>query len=448
MGTGSATTSTRSPTCEKPLRRGRALLLAESPLATTLGMTLSGTFLTAMVVGFEGGVFEVGLATAAGALGAVGMLVSNPLINRIGSRRRFCLITLGVVRSLRMVISGLPLLVIVGWAPRSMYWPLVGCVLVSAMFGTAAEISRRSWISDLVGPTERGRFFSRRVMLSMLASIIILPTGGMLLDRMPRTGGQPMTALAVLVGFGAAVGWVGWLLLYRAPEPPMAPPRRQTGLGQSLILPWLRPRFRPLLAVAGANALACSLAAGFFDIYMLRHLGLSWKWIAAVNTVGQLAALAAAPLFGRWADHSGARKVLNTSFWCKGIFPALWILVAPAWWQLVFVVVLVRAFNSAGMICWARLSMNLSPPRNRAAFLAASQAIVGAGGAVGALAGGTLVALLDRWDFSLDLGGFAVVPLHVVFLLSAVMRVTTIPLLRYIREPRHSMVNAPDPDLD
>jgi len=399
MGTGSADNSGPPDAGPDTLRRGRRLLLSEAPLATTVGMTLSGTFLTAMVVAFGGKEVKLGL------------------INRLGSRRRFCLITLGVVRSLRMVISGLPLLVVAGWAPRTMYWPLVGCVLVSAMFGMAAEISRRSWISDMVGPTERGRFFFFFFSFMTIASVLILPAGGLLLDWMPKTGGQPMRALSILVGFGAAAGWTGWLLLYRAPEPPIARPRRRTGLRRSLILPWLRPRFRPLMAAA------------------------NWIWITAVNTVGQLASLAAAPLWGRWADHSGARKVLRTSFLFKGIFPALWILVAPKWWPLVFVVVLLRAFNSAGQICWGRLSMNLSPPRNRAAFLAAGQVMPGIGRAIGALAAGGLVWLLDSVHFAPHLGGFAIVPLHVVFLLSAVARIATIPLLRQIREPRHSMVN-------
>ncbi|MHC4716066.1 MAG: MFS transporter [Planctomycetota bacterium] len=422
------------------LRRGRRLLLAETPLATCVGITLSGTFLTAMVDAFGGDVFEVGLATAAGAIAAVGMLASNPVINHLGSRRRFCLITLGVVRGLRLVIAALPILVIAGVAPRSMYWPLVACVLVSALFGMPGEISRRSWISDLVGPSRRGRFFSQRVILSMLASAVVLPAGGLLLDHLPRTGGKPVASLTILLGFGAAMGWLGWVLLHNAPEPPMVPPRRRTGLGRSLILPWLRPRFRPLLAAAGANSLACGLAGGFFNIYMLNYLGLSWWRIAAINTVGTLAAVSGSPLFGRWADYSGARRVLTTAFWIKGIFPVLWILVVPAFWPMAFAVVLIRTFNSAGMISWMRLSMNLSPARNRAAFLAASQAMTGVGWAIGALLGGSLVKLLANTGFGLNILGFEFVPLHVVFLFSGAMRLSCIPLLRYIREPRHSLV--------
>ncbi|OPX21707.1 MAG: hypothetical protein B1H04_06230 [Planctomycetales bacterium 4484_123] len=48
------------------LRRGRRLALAEAPFASIVGLTLSGTFLTALVTAFEGKEFKLGLAVAAG----------------------------------------------------------------------------------------------------------------------------------------------------------------------------------------------------------------------------------------------------------------------------------------------------------------------------------------------------------------------------------------------
>ncbi|OPX21708.1 MAG: hypothetical protein B1H04_06235, partial [Planctomycetales bacterium 4484_123] len=87
--------------------------------------------------------------------------------------------------------------------------------------------------------------------------------------------------LSVVVGFGAVMGWIGWTMLHWAPEPAMSTPRRRPGLVRSLLLPWLWPRFRPLILVAGWYAFATGLCANFFDYYMLRHLGMSWSWIAA-----------------------------------------------------------------------------------------------------------------------------------------------------------------------
>ncbi|KKL09468.1 hypothetical protein LCGC14_2565570, partial [marine sediment metagenome] len=193
-----------------------------------------------------------------------------------------------------------------------------------------------------------------------------------------------------------------------------------------------------LLLVAGWNHFATSMAGRFFHFYMLRHLGLSWTWIVIVDMVGSLLAVAAAPRFGAWADRAGARRVLRVVFLFKGVFPALWILVAPRWWPVLFVLMLIRTFNSAGQVCWMRLTMNLSPERNKAAYLAMHQTTAFLASAAGGVFGGTVAMLLREANFAPVWMGLQIVPLHVVFFISAVLRLSAIPMLRYIREPRHT----------
>jgi len=442
MGSGESVT-TPPPGDEAWLRRGRRRLLAEHAFASCVGATLTGPFLTALVLAFGGKELRLGLAIAATHIGSVGMLLTNPILNRIGSRRTFCLIWLGAVRGLRLVIAALPALIWAGLAPQSLYWPFAACVLVSSFFGMSAEISRRNWISDLVGPAQRGRYFGWRVTIGVLVQAAVLLAGGKLLDLSKTYTQGHLAGLIILVGFGAAMGWAGWTLLYHAPEPPMIAPRRRTGLLRSLLLPWLRPRFRGLLLAAGSYSLATGICAGFFDYYMIDHLGMKFAWITAVDTVGLLAAGVGAARYGAWADRAGARRVLTVAMLFKGIFPATWVLVTPEHWQWTFLVVLLRTFNSAGEICWLRLSLNLSPARNQAAFLAMHQALMRAGQALGAFAGGDLAQWLRDSNLQLMVMGFRLVPLHVLFLISAAARLSCLPLLRFIREPRRSMPAPP-----
>lgn len=435
---------TSGPAAEKPdewLRRGRRLLLTETAFARCVGATLSGLFITGLIDALGGGPLELGVALAAGHVGSMGMLLANPILNRIGSRKVFCLIALGVVRSLRIVIAALPVLVYVGVDRSSLLWPIVACILVSAVFGMSAEIARRSWISDLVPPQRRGRFFGWRIMIASVTQVVVLLAGGGVLDFFDVSLGRPLAGISLMIGFGAAMGLCGWLLLWRTPEPAMSLPRRRTGLMRSLLLPWARPRFRPLIVVAAANSLATRLCGGFFHLYMLRVLGMGYFWVAAVDIFGELVSLAGAPFYGAWADRAGARRVLTVAMLVKGVFPALWILVAPATWPAAFAVVLLRTFNSAGQISWMRLSLNLSPSRNQAAFLAMYQAMAGAGMAVGALTGGALASLLAPFDLG-SIGPIKIVPLHVLFAISAVLRLASVGLLRFIREPRRSLRSA------
>ena len=87
------------------------------------------------------------------------------------------------------------------------------------------------------------------------------------------------------------------------------------------------------------------------------------------------------------------------------------------------------------MICWLPLALNLSPRRNKAAFPAMNQSTMGLCHALGAVLGGSLAALLGRMSFAPTIAGYAVIPLHLVFLTSAVLRLSSLPMLRFIREP-------------
>ena len=413
------------------------MLLTEQAFARFMGTTLSGLFLTALIKALGGGTVEVGVAVSAGHIGSVGMLLANPVLNRLGSRRKFCLIGLGSVRALRVVIAALPILIYIGVGRESLIWPVVACVVAAFFFGMPAEIARRSWIGDLVTPAKRGQFFSRRVMIALLTEMVVLLAGGMFLDWYRGTGREELVAIAIIVGSGAAMGWCGWMLLWRTPEPQMSLPRRRTGLARSLWLPLRNPRFRAVVVLGGAHYLALGVCAGYFHLYMREHLGMSWFYIAGVDTIGLLLAGAVAPLFGAWADRAGARRVLILAALAKSIFPLLWIFVTAPLWPLAFAVVLLRTFNSATVISWLRLSLNLSPTRNRPAYLAMHEAAMGAGFAIGGLAGAGLAGLLEGVQLG-SVAGIQIVPLHVLFMVSAGLRLAVVPFLRLIREPRRT----------
>lgn len=418
------------------------MILAETAFARIVGATMSGTFLTALIVTLGGAEGRIGFGAAAVHIGAVGMLMANPIINYIGSRRIYSLICLGVVRSLRLLIAALPLMVFLGMGRESFYYPLMACVVVSMFFGMSAEVARRSWISDLVGAEYRGRFFGRRTRIVALTNAGVLLVGGALLawsksDAFPLRGDGVALMLAILLGAGGAAGWIGWSLLYRAPDPPISRPRRRTGFIRSLKIPWRRPRFRPLMIVATAQFFAAGVCGiMFFDYYMLRYLGMNWMLIAMVNVVGFLATGASANFFGAWADRAGAKRVLIVAMVGKAAYPIIWIFATPGNWPIVFVFVLVRVFNSAMLVSLLRLSLDLSPARNRAAYLAMYQATAGTGMAVGAMIGGALAAYLRQFDMVVL--GFTVVPLHVLFVLSTVLRMACLPLARFIHEPQRA----------
>jgi MFS family permease len=312
----------------------------------------------------------------------------------------------------------------------------------------SAEINRRSWISDLVPPHERGKFFARRVMIGTLVTMSVTLGGARFLDYMSGGSFQdfldgkgtcPLAGLQIVVAFGGLAGIIGWVLLTQAYEPPLPTPRRMVGLWRSLALPWLRPRFRGLLLQGAMWSLAVGFAADFFNLYMIRDLRMSLLHVSMVNTAGDLAAVLLAPAFGAWADRAGSRKVLEAGIVIKTLLPLAWIGISANHWQWAFAVTMCNMVNSAMTICWMRLSLNMAPRENQTAFLSMHQAVMGAFTGIGALVGGFIATLLQAVAMP-AVWGVQLSPLHVLFLISAALRLISLPMMRMVREPRGAIL--------
>lgn len=85
---------------EDQVRLGERMFLIETGLVRAMMASVTGLFLTGLVVELGGAVEHVGAMRSAMLLGGAFQIASNSVLTRLGSRKRFCLITLGVVRVL------------------------------------------------------------------------------------------------------------------------------------------------------------------------------------------------------------------------------------------------------------------------------------------------------------------------------------------------------------
>jgi len=117
----------------------------------------------------------------------------------------------------------------------------------------------------------------------------------------------------------------------------------------------------------------------------------------------------------------------------KAIFPFLWLAVLPQWWYLVFAVVLVRVFNTAQQIGFINLGLNIAPAQDRAAYIAVDRGLNNlAHAAAPALAAVLAAAIGDhRWL----IGSYQVTSLHVLIVISGVLRLSSLVWLRWVKEP-------------
>ena len=415
------------------IQRGHRLMLLESGLVSAMTASVTGLFLTGLVIELGGQAQHVAWLEAALVVGGAFQVGTNWILTRLGSRKHFCLIALGTVRFLWAGIALTPCLVVLGIDRTLLLAPIGILMLVIGIFGMSADVVCQSWIADLVPVSVRGRFFGRRLQIAGGVMMIAIPAYAWFIDAWQASGHESLRAFQIVIGFGVGAGFASLWCIWCVPEPTLHRDQAPTSLLESLRLPFREQQYRWFMVLHGSFNFAAGMCGGFFHFFMLSYLGMSYLMIAATDFVSQLVGLALAPFWGTFADRWGTKRLLTWALVAKAIFPFLWLTLLPQWWYLVFAVVLVRVFNTAQAIGFTNLGLQLAPRADRAAYISVDRScnnLVQAGAP--ALAGGLVAIIGDRvWI----LGSVPFTALHLLILLSGLLRLASLVFLRKIREP-------------
>jgi len=138
--------------------------------------------------------------------------------------------------------------------------------------------------------------------------------------------------------------------------------------------------------------------------------------------------------WGKLTDRFGARPVLVVGTCFKALFPFFWIGIMPGWWWAVFPVVLMRCFNSAQQIAAIQLALRLSEGEEREQFIATDRALYQLFRAMSPTAAALIAHSLG--EYSYVHGPFQFGVLHLLFLISALLRLGSLGLLLRVPDPR------------
>ena len=384
-------------------------------LFTTVSDNLYLGFIVLYALAYGASTSQLGLLAAIqNLLGAVSLFPGARAAD--AARHRKPLVTWTVGGFARVALLALAL---VPWMTSR---PAVAIVLIIVLNGIRSFMSNfgnPAWtvlVGDLVPPRLRAQYFGNRNLMIMLAALLVAPLAGWLIKEgngwldQPYLGYQAVFALAFLTGL---VGTVCFVLI---PEPHQAHrPRPTTGTTTGLWSVVAGNRaFLGLIVSGFVWNLALQVAAPFFNVYLVRHLGASAATVGALAGVNTLFGLIGSGLFGRVMDRMGALKTQAFTGLLIPIIPTAWIWVTASWQ-----VGVLEAY--AGLV-WAgynlanfALLLELTPGSHRPQAVALYQTVVFTSAVVGPLLGGWLA----------DTFGF-----HVIFAASGAGRL--LGLLIYI----------------
>jgi HEAT repeat protein/MFS family permease len=414
-----------------------------------------------LYVAFTSGAFLVGLARFLGAndlwlgiitavpalIGAIQFLTAY-LADRSPSRRALVLRYALWSRLPWVLIALLPLMD-AGLPRKELFTALL---ILSSVFGSFAAPAFLAWLTDLVPPAHRGRYFGRRNMiLGLVAAAAALPPA-LFLDQMVKVG-RFATALgfAILFGLGTLCLFLSLWSIAQMPDVPREP-AAQRGLHGFLAFyrePFRSANFRYLLLFNTIFVFGQMFAAQFFTVYMLEQIRMPYLMVQIAGLIAALSSSLGMPLWGYLADKFGNRPLLLLSGSGVVFLPFLWFLTNPAYYGWSVGVILgiqvVAGFLWAGVgLTQFNLNVAVAPPEQRALYMGTLSAIVAVTSGLANLLSGALMEWMkpyvpDPTRFFVLFGGASLFRLLALPWLARVHEAEGLPTRYVMRQLRASV---------
>jgi MFS family permease len=400
------------------VRRGLRLSIVEGALSNVHITMTAGAFLTGFALLLGASDFELGLLAALPFVGQLFQFVGAYLEERLGERRRLCALTAGISRSLWALMAALPFIAVLGPARLPIF--LAVLALSQALIGIAGN-AWTSWMSDLVPPRQRGRYFGLRNTVMSITAMAAAWLASQALDYYRGSRAEPIGYLLIF-GVAAICAVAGALVLWRQPEPPLRRAQR-VAVGKLLSAPLHHRHFRMFSLISAAWAMVTGISAPFFNAYGLQDLKLSFAKLAIFAIVTSAVGLLTQPVIGRLQDKYGDKRVLVASIAGVVFLPWGWVFATPTF-------LLPLWLNAVGTgVFWPgitqgliNLLMDRSPAEGRGAYVATYGAIAGLGAFIASLLGGAIAVGLG--STIVQIGPLALNHYALLFVLSSLGRAT------------------------
>jgi MFS family permease len=340
--------------------------------------------------------FQIGILAAISFITQPLQIPAIFLVERLRRRKAIALLSWVPAQIMWIPIALIPFFV--GIPSQLTVALLLLFMAVRGGLGAVTNTAWNSWIRDLVPQRILGSFFSRRLALATMASIIFGLAGAIFVDfwaGLATPGSEALGYTLVLLAGAIFLGLASPVFMSRMPEPlmpPMSGP--QPSLGETLSMPLRDRNFRQLVNFLFFWGFAANLAIPFFTIFMLQRLGFPLSAVIALNILSQLTNVLFLRVWGPFTDQFGSKVVLS-------VCVSLYLLVILGWvfttqpdryFLSVPLVIVLQAFAgiaAAGVnLTVGTIGLKLAPQGQATSYMAVASLATNLGAGLGPLAGG------------------------------------------------------------
>jgi MFS family permease len=429
------------------VRRAYRVSITEGMFSQVYGAlaTIGSGFITKFMVVLGASPLQFSLLSALGQVSAVFQPLGVALMHRLRQRKKACVAVTAVGRFLTFFIGAALL-----FSHRSQgIWFLLALLFASAGLQAAGANVWIAWMSDLIPLRIRGRFFSRRNQILMLAGLVVgyvfsfyvdmFEKGDSVLRRFFvdswgggswfRPANQPLF-LALMFIFATLVGLSGLVVLSRQPER-KAQPRPAQRLGEKFLEPFSDKNFRLLLAFGMWWMLSVGVGSAFWGPFMLKKLKMGMFTMQLYGSLHMLSSLLAYNFWGRFIDRYGNKTAMKICVFLGGFNPMLWLTMSAQNYNVLWFEAVSSGFMWAGNgVVITNFVLSIAKKGREQVYSALYGALAGISMMASTLLSGVF------YPGRLDIGLRVLEPEQVVFGIGGILRwLTIIPLLA-VREPQ------------
>jgi len=312
-------------------------------------------------------------------IGYFSQLFAGKMIQLFNSRKRF----VGLFVLLQAFVH-LPI-ILVYFCGHNKFIFLLIFVSFYWLFGMLPVPAWNSWMGDLVGEKQRGHYFGRRNKIIGLVNFGAFLGAGLILQNIKQSF-WGFVILFLLAFFSRLVSFFWLSLKY---DPPHKAQEQTTSLPK-IFAELKNKNFQVFVKYQCLMNFALFMAAPFFAPYMLRELQFNYLTYAVTTAAALISKYLAMPIWGRFSDRYGTKRILAITGFLMPLNPLLWILSTNIYW-------LVLAQIYGGFI-WAGFELasfvfvyDITKSAQRTAAIAVNNALNGLAILGGSILGGVLI---------------------------------------------------------
>ncbi|MCT4544857.1 MAG: MFS transporter [Vallitalea sp.] len=248
---------------------------------------------------------------------------------------------------------------------------LLFIIFTSMSFGSLMGGIFLAWNDRIIPMDRKGRYYSTRNLIANGIAILIPLCIGKILDHYTHT-----TKLFIIIFIVSIFFAIGELLIITKLDDYDIITNNKISLKKILFLPLRDKKYRDFIIFSLLWMFAFSFARPFFNLYAIRYIKLSYKFIAFVASTTAIIKLLLAKVWGAGVDRFGWKKILKYT----GLFYAsthfLWFFIHVNSHIIYFLFVLINGIFMIGFnISKFNVNLALTDHENRLSYIAVNSAI-------------------------------------------------------------------------